>query len=49
MPATTATGSDLDILQELNRDYIRSVQHSDVRRFERSSPTISFAAIPTDR
>jgi ketosteroid isomerase-like protein len=34
MPATTATRSDLDILQDLNRDYIRSVQHSDVRRFD---------------
>ncbi len=26
--------SDLDILLELNRDYIRSVQTSDVRRFD---------------
>ena len=26
--------SDLDILRDLNRDYIRSVQHSDVRRFD---------------
>ena len=34
MPATTATRSELDILQDLNRDYIRSVQHSDVRRFD---------------
>jgi ketosteroid isomerase-like protein len=34
MPATTATRSDLDILQDLNRDYIRSVQHSDVSRFD---------------
>ena len=34
MPTTTATGSELDILQDLNRDYIRSVQHSDVRRFD---------------
>ena len=32
--ATTATRSELDILQDLNRDYIRSVQHSDVRRFD---------------
>jgi len=32
MPATTA--SDLDQLLDLNRDYIRSVQHSDVRRFD---------------
>ena len=30
----TATRSDLDILQEPNRDYIRSVQHSDVSRFD---------------
>ena len=34
MPSTTATRSELDILQDLNRDYIRSVQHSDVRRFD---------------
>ena len=26
--------SDLDILLELNRDYIRSVQNSDVKRFD---------------
>ena len=30
----TATVSDLDALQELNRGYIRSVQHSDVRWFD---------------
>jgi len=34
MPTTAASGSELDILQDLNRDYIRSVQHSDVRRFD---------------
>ena len=34
MPTTTATSSELDVLQDLNRDYIRSVQHSDVRRFD---------------
>ena len=34
MPTTTATRSEVDILQDLNRDYIRSVQHSDVRRFD---------------
>jgi ketosteroid isomerase-like protein len=33
MPAT-ATQTDLEALQELNRDYIRSVQNSDVRRFD---------------
>jgi ketosteroid isomerase-like protein len=27
-------GTDLDILRDLNRDYIRSVQESDVRRFD---------------
>jgi len=32
--ATTASKSDLDTLRDLNRDYIRSVQTSDVRRFE---------------
>ena len=33
MPTTMASKSDLDTLQELNRDYINSVQFSDVRRF----------------
>jgi ketosteroid isomerase-like protein len=33
MPAT-ATQTDLEALQALNRDYIRSVQTSDVRRFD---------------
>src|SRR2546430_9321311 len=32
MPITTA--SDLDQLLDLNRDYITSVQNSDVRRFD---------------
>jgi ketosteroid isomerase-like protein len=32
--ATTAAKSDLDTLLELNRDYISSVQNSDVRRFD---------------
>lgn len=30
----TAAKPDLDILVDLNREYIQSVQHSDVRRFE---------------
>src|SRR5262245_27413549 len=30
----TTIASDLDILLGLNRDYIRSVQNSDVRRFD---------------
>ena len=33
MPATTVT-PDVETLEELNRDYIRSVQTSDVRRFD---------------
>jgi ketosteroid isomerase-like protein len=31
---STATRSDLDALTELNGDYIHSVQHSDVQRFD---------------
>lgn len=34
MKTDTATQSDLDELTALNRDYIRSVQHGDVRRFD---------------
>ena len=34
MATTVASRSDLDTLTDLNRDYINSVQHSDVRRFE---------------
>ena len=34
MPAETLTGTDLEVLEQLNRDYISSVQHSDVRRFD---------------
>ena len=34
MPVETATHADVDTLQQLNRDYIRSVQTSDVRRFD---------------
>src|ERR1700739_1179178 len=33
MNTETATRSDLDALTALNRDYIHSVQHGDVRRF----------------
>jgi len=33
MSTRTASPSDLDTLRELNRDYIRSVQASDVHRF----------------
>lgn len=31
---STVSKSDLDVLLDLNRDYIHSVQHSDVQRFE---------------
>jgi ketosteroid isomerase-like protein len=34
MPAQTIDQTDLETLQQLNRDYIDSVQHSNVRRFE---------------
>ena len=34
MPTATAAKSDLEMLRELNADYIRSVQTSDVRRFD---------------
>ena len=34
MPAETVAHADLHTLQQLNRDYIRSVQISDVRRFD---------------
>jgi ketosteroid isomerase-like protein len=31
---TTVSKTDIDTLTELNRDYIQSVQHGDVRRFD---------------
>jgi ketosteroid isomerase-like protein len=34
MKTDTQTQSDVDVLAALNRDYIRSVQHGDVRRFD---------------
>ena len=34
MKTDTAARSDLDALTALNRDYIHSVQHDDVRRFD---------------
>ena len=34
MPAETVASADVDSLRQLNRDYIRSVQTSDVRRFD---------------
>jgi ketosteroid isomerase-like protein len=34
METKLASRTDLEILQDLNRDYINSVQHSDVPRFD---------------
>jgi ketosteroid isomerase-like protein len=34
MNADTATQTDIDALTALNRDYIHSVQHGDVQRFD---------------
>lgn len=34
MPTQSMTRTDLETLQQLNEDYIRSVQNSDVRRFD---------------
>jgi ketosteroid isomerase-like protein len=34
MPTETVAKTDVDVLQQLNRDYITSVQTSDVRRFD---------------
>jgi ketosteroid isomerase-like protein len=34
MPAETVAHADVETLEQLNRDYIRSVQTSDVRRFD---------------
>jgi ketosteroid isomerase-like protein len=34
MPPETMTATDLQTLEQLNRDYISSVQSSDVRRFD---------------
>ena len=34
MPDSATSASDLEVLTSLNRDYIRSVQNGDVRRFD---------------
>src|SRR5688572_31594841 len=34
MPVETVASADVETLQQLNRDYITSVQTSDVRRFD---------------
>jgi ketosteroid isomerase-like protein len=37
---------DLEILEQLNRDYVASVQHSDVRRFEEILATDFYCSNP---
>ena len=53
MAATAATrdstASDLDILHELNHNYVRSVQEADVAGSTPIWPTISSTAIRTAR
>ena len=49
MPAETIAPTDLDTLQQLNRDYITSVQTSDVRRFDQILAEDFCAATPTAR
>jgi hypothetical protein len=49
MNTDTATRSDLDALTALNRDYIHSVQHGDVQRFDEILPRISCARTQTVR
>ena len=49
MNTDTATRSDLDALTALNSDYIHSVQHGDVKRFDESWLRISCARTLTGR
>jgi ketosteroid isomerase-like protein len=46
MKAATAATSDLDTLLDLNRDYIRSVQRSDVARFDQILAAEFFCSNP---
>ncbi len=41
--------NDIDELTALNRDYVASVQNSDVKRFDEILARISIAPIPTRR
>jgi hypothetical protein len=45
----TATRSDLDALTTLNSDYIHSVQHSDVQRFDEILAEDFLCSNPTGR
>ena len=50
MKTDAAARSDVDSLTALNRDYIHSVQHGDVRRFDEIlGPRISCARTLTGR
>ena len=42
MKTDTATKSDLEALTELKRDYIHSVQHGDVQRFDKILARLGF-------
>jgi ketosteroid isomerase-like protein len=42
----TATASDLDVLTKLNDDYIQSVQHSNVKRFDEFLADDFLASMP---
>jgi hypothetical protein len=49
MNTDTATRSDLDALTALNHDYIHSVQHGDVQRFDEILAEDSCARTQTGR
>ena len=46
MPDTTNTKSDLEILTQLNADFLASVQNGDVRRFEQILAEDFTASLP---
>ena len=46
MPDTTNTKSDLEILTQLNADFLASVQNGDVRRFEQILAEDFMASLP---
>ena len=46
MPDTTNTKSDLEILTQLNADFVASAQNGDVRRFEQTLAEDFMASLP---
>ena len=46
MPDTTKTKSDLEILTQLNADFVASAQNGDVRRFEQILAEDFMASLP---